>query len=86
MNINWKVRAKNRQFWISFIPAIMLLIQMCAGVLNLTLDLSDMNTKLLALVDAIFAVLTILGIVNDPTTAGVSDSTQALTYDEPKKG
>lgn len=40
----------------------------------------------MAVVNALFAVLTILGIVTDPTTAGVSDSAQALTYDIPKAG
>ncbi len=35
---------------------------------------------------AVFAVLVILGVVTDPTTAGVSDSKQAMTYTEPKKG
>ena len=42
--------------------------------------------KLLAVVNALFGVLTILGIVTDPTTKGVGDSTQALTYDKPKEG
>ena len=32
-----------------------------------------------------FAVLTILGVVTDPTTDGITDSTQALGYTEPKK-
>ena len=35
--------------------------------------------------NALFAVLAILGIVTDPTTAGVGDSAQALTYTEPKR-
>ena len=39
--------------------------------------------KLLAVVDAVFAVLVILGIVVDPTTAGVPDSQRAMTYTEP---
>ena len=50
-----------------------------------TLDLGDLGNKLLAVVNALFAVLAILGVVTDPTTAGVSDSAQALSYDEPKK-
>ena len=50
-----------------------------------TLDLGELGDKLLAVVNALFAVLTILGIVTDPTTAGISDSKQALGYDTPKK-
>ena len=39
--------------------------------------------KILAVVDAVFALLVILGIVVDPTTAGVADSARAMTYVEP---
>lgn len=83
--INWKVRAKNKTFWISLIPAVLLLAQVVAAVFGVSLDLGDLGNRLLAVVNALFAVLTILGVVNDPTTAGVSDSSQALTYDTPKE-
>jgi phi LC3 family holin len=83
--INWKVRFSNKQFWISFIPAVLLLAQVVAAVFGYTLDLGDLGNKLLAVVNALFAVLTILGVVTDPTTAGMSDSVQALTYEKPKE-
>lgn len=85
-NINWQVRIKNKNFWLTFIPAVLLLIQVVAAVFGFTLDLGDLGNKLLDVVNAAFSVLVILGIVNDPTTEGVSDSEQALTYTEPKKG
>lgn len=85
-NINWQVRIKNKNFWLTFIPAVLLLIQVIAAVFGFTLDLGDLGNKLLDVVNAAFSVLVILGIVNDPTTEGVSDSEQALTYTEPKKG
>ena len=81
--INWKVRIFNEQFWLSFIPAL-LLIQVVAAVFGYTLDLGELGNRLLAVVNAVFAVLALLGIVTDPTTAGVSDSAQAMTYDKPK--
>ena len=84
MNINWKVRFANKQFWLSFIPALLLLIQVVASVFGYTLDLGDFGNKLLAVVNALFAVLALLGIATDPTTSGVGDSAQALTYDKPK--
>ena len=43
------------------------------------------DEQLAAIINALFAVLAILGIVTDPTTAGVGDSAQALTYTEPKR-
>lgn len=83
--INWTVRLKSKSFWLALIPAVLLLIQVVAAVFGFTLDLGDLGNKLLAVVNAAFAVLAILGIVVDPTTEGVSDSQQALTYVEPKK-
>ena len=83
--INWLVRIKNKTFWMTIIPAVLLLIQAVAGVFGFQIDLGDVGEKLLAVVNAVFAVLAILGIVTDPTTDGVSDSTQAMAYTEPRK-
>ena len=83
--INWRVRIKNRNFWITLIPAILLLVQVIAAVFDYTLDLGKLGTKLLEVVNALFAVLAILGIVTDPTTAGIRDSEQAMTYNKPKE-
>ena len=83
MNINWIVRIKNKQFWISVIPAIALVVQAVAAVFGFTFDFSNLVGKLLAVVDAVFALLVILGIVVDPTTAGVGDSIRAMSYNEP---
>lgn len=84
MKINWKVRIKNKVFWLALIPAVLLLIQVVAAVFGIDLNLDALGDKLLAVVNALFAVLTILGVVTDPTTAGVSDSKQAMEYDKPK--
>lgn len=83
--INWKVRIKNKVFWLSIIPAILLLIQAVAAVFGYTLDFTDLGEKLVAVVEATFVVLAILGIVADPTTAGMSDSNLAMTYEKPKE-
>lgn len=83
--INWKVRIANKNFWIALIPAVVLLVQVVAALFGFVLDLGDVGNKLLAVVDALFAVLTILGVVNDPTTAGIADSQQAMTYTQPKR-
>ena len=81
--INWKIRLKNKQFWLSLIPALALCAQAIAAIFGWEIDLSTMVGKLLTAVDAVFAVLVVLGIVVDPTTAGVGDSVRALGYDEP---
>ena len=83
MNINWKVRFANKQFWLQIIPAVILLIQAVANVFGFVIDLSEMGNKLIEVVNAVFGILVIVGIVNDPTTKGVSDSERAMEYEEP---
>lgn len=82
--INWKVRIKNKNFWVALIPAIIVLIQAVASVFGISINLGAVGDKLIAVVNSVFIVLSILGIVNDPTTSGISDSTQAMTYEKPK--
>lgn len=84
--INWRVRARNKNFWIAIIPAILLLVQAVAAIFGVELDLGELGNKLIAVVNAAFTVLAILGVVTDPTTSGISDSSQALTYDRPREG
>lgn len=83
--INWTVRIKNKNFWLAVIPAVLLLIQTVAAVFGYSLDLGEIGNRLIAVVNAVFGVLVILGVVNDPTTAGISDSKQAQSYQAPKK-
>lgn len=83
--INWKVRIKNKNFWLAIVPAMLLLIQAIVSVFGVTVDFTDITGKLVAVVNAAFVVLSILGIVMDPTTEGIGDSKQALTYDKPKE-
>lgn len=81
--INWKARLKNKAFWVAMIPAILLLIQAGAAVFGFTLDLGDLGDKLLAFVNALFAVLAIAGVVIDTSSPGVKDREDTLTHTEP---
>ena len=83
MKINWIVRIKNKAFWIAVIPAVALVVQAVSAVFGFTLNLNTLVGKLLAVVDAVFALLVILGVVIDPTTAGVQDSQRAMSYEKP---
>lgn len=82
--VNWKVRFKNKTFWLSFIPAVLLLVQVAAELFGVQLELGWLSDQLLKVVNALFAVLMLLGVVNDPTTRGITDSARAMTYQEPK--
>lgn len=83
MKVNWKVRINNKNFWLMLIPAVLLMVQLVLDLFGVKLDFGELGNKLKEIVNAIFAVLTIIGVVNDPTTAGVGDSQRALTYAEP---
>ena len=82
--INWKVRFKNKAFWLAFIPALLLLAQQICGLFGVTLNVSELTEQLIAIVGTVFTILALWGVVVDPTTEGVSDSAQAMTYDKPK--
>lgn len=84
MKINWTVRIKNKAFWLAIIPAVLMLVQVVASLLGFNLDLGILSDKLKEVVEAVFLVLGIIGIVADPTTKGLGDSQNALTYTEPK--
>lgn len=83
MKINFKVRAKNKSFWLALIPAVLLLVQVVLAPLGYNWDYGVLNQQLAAIINALFAVLSIVGVITDPTTVGVSDSERALGYTVP---
>lgn len=83
--INWKVRIKNKAFWVSFIPAVLLFAQVLLKAFGVVdFDFEGLSKYLLMLVDCIFSILAIVGVIEDPTTKGISDSDNAMNYEEPK--
>ena len=90
MHINWKVRLNNPTFWRNIILAIAATILAQLGMewqqITSWAALGDLLLKAIANPVIVVAVLGVVwNALNDPTTAGDSDSTQALTYVEPKK-
>ena len=82
--INWKVRLKNKTFWLTAVPAVLLLASQVLKLFGVEWDYTGLAEQLTAIVGTIFAILALLGVVNDPTTQGMGDSQQALDYDKPK--
>lgn len=90
MKINWKVRIKNPVFWAQIAVAIVTPI-----VTGLGLQWGDMTTwaafgealyrAVMNPVIVVSVIVSLWGIINDPTTKGFSDSSQALTYTQPKQ-
>lgn len=83
MKINWRVRIVNETFWVSIIPAILLVAQLILDLFGIEMDFGELGNKLVTIVNAVFGVLTILGVVTDPTTEGINDSERAMTYKRP---
>lgn len=86
--INWKVRAKNTQFWITVTLAVLAPLFAYYGISGA--DLTSWGSVGKLVVDAVSNpyVLATIGVsvynaVVDPTTEGMSDSKRALTYDKP---
>ena len=90
MKITWLVRFRNRAFVMRFALAIVLPIltyyslkfedlTSWAGVYELFLKYLS-NPYLIGL-----SIVSALNMVPDPTTAGLSDSTRALSYTEPSE-
>lgn len=85
MKINWSVRLKNKTFWLTMIPALLLLGNQVLAIFGIYLDYTPMMEQLSAIAGTVFSLLALLGVINDPTTSGMSDSKEALTYKEPKQ-
>lgn len=83
MKINWKVRAKSASFWVAMLGAIVAFAYQICGIVGVVPAVSE--DQVTQLVGVVINILVGLGIIIDPTTAGVSDSKQALGYEEPKK-
>ena len=82
-NINWKARIKNPVFWTTVVPAAVSFIYCVLGALGIVPALTE--NMVLNLMTAAITALTTLGVLVDPTTAGIGDSALAMTYDAPRK-
>lgn len=88
MKINWKLRFKNPVFWINLLTTTMAAILAHLGMVweDIT-TWSALGDALWSAAQSPVVVVAVIGNIwnalNDPTTAGLSDSTRALTYDKP---
>lgn len=81
MKINWKARVKNPVFWLTIIPAVVTCIYCILGALGIFPALTE--SMVLNFATAVVTALTTLGVLVDPTTAGIGDSERAMEYDKP---
>ena len=81
MKLNWKVRFKNKT-WLSMF--ISLIVGFVFNMLKL-FDIVPAVTEnlIMNIVGQVLTFLGLIGVIVDPTTAGVGDSLRAMSYDEP---
>ena len=82
MKINWKVRLQHKPFLVSLFALLLLLMQQVAAIFGI--DTTVYNEQATELFNTVLAIFILLGVVVDPTTAGTSDSQQALGYNKPR--
>ncbi|MEB1803261.1 phage holin [Staphylococcus argenteus] len=82
MDINWKLRFKNKAVLTGLVGALLLFIKQVTDLFGL--DLSTQLNQASAIIGAILTLLTGIGVITDPTSKGVSDSSIAQTYQTPR--
>jgi len=78
VKINWKARFKNKVFLVSFVSLLIAFVYQLLGILDIVPSVSEEN-----IVNGFTIVINILaavGVVVDPTTAGINDSDRAMLY------
>ena len=83
MNINWKIRFQNKTFLTGLNSLVVVFIYDLLQLLEIAPAVTQ--SAVMQVAEGILTILGMLGVIADPTTAGLSDSKQALTYTSPKQ-
>ena len=83
MKINWKVRFKNRVWLTSFLSLIVSFVYSILAMFDIFPTF--LKSDAIQVVDEFLMLLGLMGVLVDPTTAGLSDSERAMSYEEPWK-
>ena len=83
MNINWKVRFQNKAFLTGLISLVVVFIYDLLQLLGIAPVVTQ--SVVMQVAEGILTMLGMVGVIADPTTAGLTDSRQALTYTSPKQ-
>ena len=83
MNINWKIRFQNKTFLTGLISLVVVFIYDLLQLLEIAPAVTQ--SAVMQVAEGILTILGMVGVIADPTTAGLSDSKQAMTYNAPKQ-
>lgn len=82
MKINWKLRFQNKAILTAILLGIISIVYKICAAKGIIPAITE--SEVVQIIEMIIDVLVLLGVVIDPTTSGISDSEQALTYATPK--
>lgn len=83
MKINWKVRIKNKVWLAAFLALIVSFVYDALGMLGIIPNVGE--EWVMNIIETVLALMSMMGVIVDPTTAGLNDSERALEYTEPSK-
>lgn len=83
MNINWKIRFQNKTFLTGLISLVVVFIYDLLQLLGIAPVVTQ--SAVMQVAEGILTILGMVGVIADPTTAGLTDSRQALTYTSPRQ-
>lgn len=81
--INWKLRLKNKTTLTAIVMGVVALIYQVMGIAGITPAVSE--NEVVNIIGVVINLLVMVGVVTDPTTAGIADSNRAMGYTEPNK-
>ena len=82
-SINWQVRVRNKSWWLTMVPALFVLISCIGRLWGAEWDFANLQVNIIAVVEAVFAFLAVLGVNIDPTTNLFADGPIGITYTRP---
>lgn len=81
--MNLRVRLRNKTFWATLIPAVVTFVYTILSLFDVVPSISE--AVIIKIGTIIISALSVLGVLVDPTTAGIKDSLRAMTYITPHK-
>ena len=80
MKINMKLRLQNKQFIVGLVSALLLLAGQIAQLLGYNID-EAVSSGVMDIVNTVLAILVSIGVIQDPTTKGLSDDDEVMKTD-----
>ncbi len=81
MKVNWSVRFKNGVWLSSFLCGLVALVYHILSMFDIFPSITQ--NFIIQIIDNVLLFLSMIGVITDPTTAGVNDSKRAMSYTEP---